>query len=87
LNAPMPALDEEHALGPIPSEPTKPAPTKGELSGLAKVRSAIQSKIPFWGSKGKQKTDNVNGTAGQQPEDPSMNYTSDMVDVLDTLGT
>jgi hypothetical protein len=83
LNVPMPALDEDHALGPIPPEPNKPLSTKGELSGFAKFKS----KIPFWGNKEKQKADNVNDTDGQQPgDDASMNYTSDMVDVLDTLG-
>jgi hypothetical protein len=83
MNAPMPALDEDHALGPVPPEPTKPSSTKDELSGFAKLKS----KIPIWGSKGKQKADNVNDTDGQQlGDDASMNYTSDMVDVLDTLG-
>jgi hypothetical protein len=84
LNAPMPALDEDHALGPIPPEPTKPSSTKGELSGFAKFKS----KIPFWGNdKGKQKADSVNDIDGLQPgDDASMNYTSDMVDVLDTIG-
>jgi hypothetical protein len=86
LNAPMPALDEECALGQLPSDTPKPASIQGEPSRLTKVKSAVQSKMPFWGSKQKQMSSDANGAHGQQLGDTSMNYTSDMVDVLDTLG-
>jgi hypothetical protein len=82
----MPALDEECALGQLPSDTPKPASIQGEPSRLTKVKSAVQSKMPFWGSKQKQMSSDANGAHGQQLGDTSMNYTSDMVDVLDTLG-
>jgi hypothetical protein len=87
LNTPLPALDEEHALGQIPSNSSKPSSTKeAPLSRLRKVKSAVQTRIPFWGNKDAPPTPDANGTPGQQHGDDSMDYTSDMVDVLDTLG-
>jgi hypothetical protein len=87
LSTPLPALDEEHALGQIPSNSSKPSSTKEEPpSRLRKVKSAVQTRIPFWGSKSTPTT--PDGTTDTQTQfgDDSMDYTSDMVDVLDTLG-
>lgn len=42
-------------------------------------------KIPFWGSREKGKSTGTDGTTGEQDDNMSMNYTSDMVDVLDTI--
>lgn len=85
----MPAVDEDCELGRVPSKSTDstishPGPEAGRLR---KVKSAIQTRIPFWGTKDKDKD---KAAAAQEADlyrdDPSMNYTSDMVDVLDTLG-
>lgn len=87
LNAPLPALDEEHALGQIHSNSSQPSSTEEEPpSRLRKVKSAVQTRIPFWGAKDTATTPDANASAQQQYGDDSMDYTSDMVDVLDTLG-
>ncbi|KAH5429180.1 hypothetical protein HBI47_114640 [Parastagonospora nodorum] len=80
----LPALDEEHALGQVPSNSSKPESTKVEPTRLRKVKSAIQTRIPFWGSPEKQATPDASGHATPQYEEPA-DYTSDMVDVLDTI--
>lgn len=87
LSTPLPALDEEHALGQAPSNSSKPesSSNKVEPSRLRKVRSAIQTRIPIWGTPEKQKPMAANGVAAHQDEEPA-DYTSGMVDVLDTLG-
>jgi hypothetical protein len=81
LNAPLPALDEDCAL-----DTSKPETPKVEPSRLRKVKSAVQTRIPFWGNKDTQTTPDAGVAAGQQNGEQSMDYTSDMVDVLDTLG-
>lgn len=87
LSTPLPALDEEHALGQIDSNSSKPVSSKVEPSRLRKVKSAIQTRIPFWGTPEKHTTPDTNGAAGGAPQyHESADYTSDMVDVLDTLG-
>jgi hypothetical protein len=86
LNTPLPALDEDCALGQVPSNSNPPTTPKDEPGRLTKVRSAVQSKIPFWGNKEKQDTPNTNAAGAQQSNDASMDYTSGMVDVLDTVG-
>ncbi|KAH7393848.1 hypothetical protein DE146DRAFT_660168 [Phaeosphaeria sp. MPI-PUGE-AT-0046c] len=83
LSAPMPALDEDCVLGQIPSNSSKPVSTQEPPSRLRKVKSAVQTRIPFWGNKESQATD-ADATTPQRGEE-SMDYTSDMVDVLDTL--
>lgn len=88
LNAPLPALDENCELGQVHSKSTdstvsQPEPEAGRLR---KVKSAIQTRLPFWGSKEKDKGNPTTQEAQLFQDDASMNYTSDMVDVLDTLG-
>ncbi|KAL5113610.1 hypothetical protein ACEQ8H_008502 [Pleosporales sp. CAS-2024a] len=80
LSTPLPALDEEHALHQVPSHSTDADTNKVEPTRLSKVKSALQTRIPFWGSPEKQKSPAV------QDVDDHPDYTSDMVDVLDTLG-
>lgn len=81
-------LDEDHVLGEVQSNKgsgstlTDPEP---ERSRLRKVKSALQMRLPFWGSKDKGKGSSPNTTTTDQDDDMSMNYTSDMVDVLDTI--
>jgi hypothetical protein len=86
LSTPLPALDEEHALGQIPSNSSKPDSNKVEPSRLRKVKSALHTRIPFWGTPEKHATSDANGTTPPQ-YDESADYTSDMVNVLDTIGT
>ncbi|CAO2656094.1 Nn.00g048970.m01.CDS01 [Neocucurbitaria sp. VM-36] len=85
LNAPLPALDEDCALGQVPSRGSESTLTEPEpeQSRLRKVKSAVQTRIPFWGKKEQEKPQ-PHG-ASVHPDDVSMNYTSDMVDVLDTI--
>jgi hypothetical protein len=88
LSAPLPALDEDHALGQVSSNTSKSDPPTVEPSRLRKVKSAVLTSIPFWGHKETPtQTPTHAGVAGQQDGTESMDYTSDMVDVLDTLGT
>ncbi|KAF2851180.1 hypothetical protein T440DRAFT_449106 [Plenodomus tracheiphilus IPT5] len=88
LSAHLPALDEDHALGEVQSTNgsestlTEPGP---ERSRLRKVKSAVQTRIPFWGNKDQGKSSGTDATTAQQDDNMSMNYTSDMVDVLDTI--
>jgi hypothetical protein len=88
LNTPLPALDEEHALGQVSSNSSKHPSITEQPSRLRKVKSAVQTRIPFWGNKEAPPAPGASGTPGQQQQhgDESMDYTSDMVDVLDTLG-
>jgi hypothetical protein len=87
LAAPLTTLDEDHALGQIESNSSKPVSSKVTPSRMRKVKSAIQMRIPFWGTPEKHTTDDANVDANGAPRyNESAAYTSDMVDVLDTLG-
>ncbi len=85
---PLPALDEEQELGQLSSTNgsqstlTNPEPEK---SRLRKVKSAIQTRIPFWGNKVEEKSPTTSAHAAALQDDMSSNYTSGMVDVLDTI--
>lgn len=87
LSVPLPALDEEFAVGDIganngsDSFPPKTEPKHGRLG---RFMDAIRTMVPFAGSKeaGAAKANTVNGYQDYQA---SVNYTSDMVDVLDTI--
>ncbi|KAL1799958.1 hypothetical protein ACET3X_000300 [Alternaria dauci] len=87
-STPLPALDEERELGQFSSTNgsqstlTNPEPEK---SRLRKVKSAIQTRIPFWGSKDDDKSPTASAHAAAAADDMSSNYTSGMVDVLDTI--
>lgn len=87
LNAPLPALDEDCALGQVPTHSSASSSGKVEHSRLRKVKSAVQSRVPFWSSsKEKEVIPSGEDAANQQSEGQSMDYTSGMVDVLDTVG-
>lgn len=84
---PLPALDEEQELGHISSNGSKSTLTESEPSNsrLRKVKSAIQLRIPFWSKKDDEKPQRNSAHAAATEEDASTNYSSGMVDVLDTL--
>lgn len=73
-------------MGQAPSHSSESTLTEPEpQSRLRKVKSAVQTRIPFWGKKEPEKSVETNGTSAH-PDNVSMDYTSDMVDVLDTIG-
>lgn len=91
LSQPLDTLEEGRELGRTPSDASESTLTQPEPSRLRKVRSAIQTRVPFWNSPGtkekeKEKSPEPFNPPAQGPVDEGMNYTSDMVDVLDTLG-
>lgn len=89
LSQPLDTLEEGHELGRTPSKASELSLTRPEPSRLRKVKSAIQTRVPFWHSsstKEKEKSSEPCNPLAQDPVDEGMNYTSDMVDVLDTLG-
>ena len=89
LSQPLDTLEEGRELGRTPSKSTDSTLTQPEPSRLRKVKSAIQTRVPFWGSsssKEKEKSPEPVGPAAQGPADVGMDYTSGMVDVLDTIG-
>jgi hypothetical protein len=82
-------LEEGRELRRTPSGSTESTLSQPEPSRLRKVKSAIQTKVPFWGSPGskeKEKSPEPFDPAAQGPADGGMDYTSGMVDVLDTIG-
>lgn len=87
-STPLPALDEEQELGRFSSSNgsqstlTNPEPDR---SRLRKVKSAIQTRIPFWSNKEEDKSPTTSAHAAAVQDDVSSNYTSGMVDVLDTI--
>ncbi|KAJ4984515.1 hypothetical protein SVAN01_09990 [Stagonosporopsis vannaccii] len=88
LSQPLDTLEEGRELGRTPSKSTDSTLTQPEPSRLRKVRSAIQTRVPFWNSpssKEKEKSPEPFDSSAQGPADVGMDYTSDMVDVLDTL--
>ncbi|KAF9701234.1 hypothetical protein EKO04_000697 [Ascochyta lentis] len=88
LSQPLDTLEEGRELGRTPSKSTDSTLTQPEPSRLRKVRSAIQTKVSFWNSpssKEKGKSPEPFDLSGHGPEDAGMDYTSGMVDVLDTV--
>lgn len=87
-STPLPALDEEQELGQFSSANgsqstlNNPEPDR---SRLRKVKSAIQTRIPFWSTKEEEKSPTTSAHAAVAEDDMSSNYTSGMVDVLDTI--
>lgn len=89
LSRPLDTLEEGLELGRTASKASESTLAQPEPSRLRKVKSAIQTKVPFWNSpspKEKEKLPEPFNPPAQGPIDDGMNYTSDMVDVLDTLG-
>ncbi|KAF3047511.1 hypothetical protein E8E12_009625 [Didymella heteroderae] len=88
LSQPLDTLEEGRELGRTSSKSSESTLTQPEPSKLRKVKSAIQTRVPFWNSpntKEKEKSFEPFNPSAQGPVDEGMNYTSDMVDVLDTL--
>lgn len=85
-STPLPALDEEQELAPSPSKTSQSTLTNSasDQGRLRRIRSAVPLRLPFWGSKEKEKSPTSSANATTQ-EDASTNYSSGMVDVLDTL--
>lgn len=87
----LPALEEEVQLEPVgtgSSDSTEADAPRAEPSRLRKVSSAISTRMPFWGNKNKEKdveADKV-PVGPSVPAEPSIQYSSNMVDVLDTVG-
>ena len=89
LSQPLDTLEEGRELGRTPSKASESTLTQPEPSRLRKVKSAIQTRVSFWNSpsaKEKEKSPEPFNPSAQGHVDEGMNYTSDMVDVLDTLG-
>lgn len=86
LSTPLPALDEDHVLEQVPSDSSRDT-ARGEPSRLTKIKSAVQTRVPFWGNKNQEQLSDGHVPPAQQSDNYSMDYTSDMVDVLDTIGT
>lgn len=91
LSQPLDTLQEGQELGRVPSKSSESTLNQPEPSRLRKVKSAIQTKVPFWGNsnnnnKEKEKSPEPFNPSNQGPADPGMDYTSGMVDVLDTVG-
>ncbi|RMZ70623.1 integral membrane [Pyrenophora seminiperda CCB06] len=83
----LPVLDENHEMGPVNSSngSTSTLTNTPDQSRLRKVKSAMQVRNPFWGSKKDQEKSSPTGSAPAPADGPSANYSSGMVDVLDTL--
>jgi hypothetical protein len=92
----LPALEEGVQLQPTTtcgSTSTESDGPRAEPNRLSRATSAVSAKLGFFKSKkatGKGKemeleTDRADGPP--RPESPWTNYSSNMVDVLDTLGT
>jgi hypothetical protein len=82
LSTPLPALDEEHELGRLPSH----NPSESTLTNPEPENSRF-GKLKFWGKKdqGKGKAPQTSANAAYPEDDRSTNYSSNMVDVLDTI--
>jgi hypothetical protein len=84
LSTPLPALDEEHELGRLPSHNgsestlTNPEPDNSRVGKL-------KAKLPFWRKKETGKAPQTSANAAYRDDDLSTNYSSNMVDVLDTI--
>lgn len=88
LNAPLPPVNEDSPLEQVQSNSSEStlAQPGANHSRLRKVKSAVLTRIPFWGSKEDVQTKNTGSdTSAPQTDAASMDYTSDMVDVLDTI--
>jgi hypothetical protein len=89
LSQPLDTLQEDRELERRPSKSSESTLTQTPPGRLHKVKSAIQTRVPFWNipsSKDKEKPQELVGPSAQNPVDEGMDYTSDMVDVMDTLG-
>lgn len=89
LSQPLDTLEEGRELERRPSKSSESTLTQTPPGRLHKVKSAIQTRVPFWSSlsnKEKGKSPEPSGPSAQGHIDDGMDYTSDMVDVMDTLG-
>jgi hypothetical protein len=83
LSTPLPALDEDHELGQLPSNNGSESTLTNPEQSQAK--STWKSKIPFWKKKEQEKKPATDANADPYRDDVSANYSSGMVDVLDTI--
>jgi hypothetical protein len=90
----LPALEEEVQLSPTSSgsssDSNASAHDKAGPSRLKKVSSAVSTGFGLWGNKDKGKEQDVEAGADGLPAtsmDQGWQYSSNMVDVLDTVGT
>lgn len=89
LSQPLDTLEEGRELGRSLSKSTDSTLTQTEPSRLKKVKSAIQTRVPFWNSSNRnenERSPEPSNPSNQGPAGDGMDYTSDMVDVLDTIG-
>jgi hypothetical protein len=89
LSQPLDTLEEGQELERRPSKSSESTLTQIPPGRLHKVKSAIQTRVPFWNSsssKEKEKSPEPFAPSAQGHTDDGMDYTSDMVDVMDTLG-
>jgi hypothetical protein len=82
LSTPLPALDEDHELGRLPSH----NPSESTLTNPEPASSKMW-KLKFWGKKEQEKgkMPQTGANAAYPEDDRSTNYSSNMVDVLDTI--
>lgn len=91
----LPALEEEVQLEPVntgSTTSTEPDGPRTEPNALSRATSAVSAKLGFFRSKkGKEKEKELEDADDLPPsvpgERPWTNYSSNMVDVLDTVGT
>ena len=89
LSQTLDTLEEGRELERRPSKSSASTLTQTPPGGLQKVKSAIQMRVPFWNSPSreeKEKSPQPFGPSAQGHPNDGMDYTSDMVDVMDTLG-
>jgi hypothetical protein len=88
----LPALEEEVQLEPVAtkaSSSTASSTPRTEPSRLKKVSSAVQARLGFGKDKNKAKEQDVEAGVDALPPgapDQGWQYSSNMVDVLDTVG-
>jgi hypothetical protein len=76
-------LDEDHELGQLPSNNGSESTLTNPEQSQAK--STWKSKISFWKKKEQEKKPATDANADPYRDDVSANYSSGMVDVLDTI--
>ncbi|KAF2685663.1 hypothetical protein K458DRAFT_300387 [Lentithecium fluviatile CBS 122367] len=85
----LPALEEEVQLEPTATNSTSTSDSsapRAEPSRLRKVSSAVQTRLGFWKDKGKEQDVEAGADTIPAPQmDQGWQYSSNMVDVLDTV--
>ncbi|KAJ4291128.1 hypothetical protein N0V90_010326 [Kalmusia sp. IMI 367209] len=84
----LPALEEGVQLEPVatgPSSSTESSSGQTEQNRLSRATSAVSTKLRFWRSNKGKDVEATGGQTSAMPAELPMNYTSNMVDVLDTV--